>query len=58
MLAQLDSRQIGEWMAFSMLEQIGQPIPVDPDDKARGEAKAQRAKVEGGLRALKQNRGS
>lgn len=57
MLRQLDSRQIGEWMAFGMLEPIGAPVPSDPEDEKKAKAQAQRDKVEGGLRALKQNRG-
>ena len=52
MLRELDSRQIGEWMAFSMLEPVGKPIPPDPEEQEKAKAKAERAKFEGGMRAL------
>ena len=57
MLAKLSSRQIGEWLAFGILEQIGNPIKPDPEDVEKGKRKAQRAKVEGGLMALRDKRG-
>ena len=57
LLKELNSRQIGEWSAFGMMEPIGQPIPSDPEQIQKDKNKTQRAKLEGGLRALKDKRG-
>jgi len=54
LLAELSSKQIGDWLAYGMLEQVGHPVPPDPEAQAKARAKTQRAKVEGGLRALKE----
>lgn len=52
MLAELTSKQIGDWLAFGQLEQIGTPVPPDPEEVKKAEAKAKRDKFEGGMRNL------
>ncbi len=52
MLACMTSRQIADWMAFATLEPIGAPVPPDKEDQEKAQAQAQRAKIEGGFRAL------
>ena len=57
LLASLTSKQIAEWVAFGSLEQIGNDVPPDKEDVQKSKNKTQRAKLEGGLRALKDKRG-
>ena len=57
MLESMTSRQVADWVAFGKLEQIGADVPPDPDQVKQVKNKQQRAKVEGGLRALKDKRG-
>jgi len=57
MLAQMTSKQLTEWLAISTMEIIGEQTPPDPEEVARQKQAAQRAKLEGGLRALRDKRG-
>jgi len=52
LLQRLSSYQLGEWMAFAQIEQVGEAPPPDPEETAKAERQKARAKVEGGLRAL------
>ena len=52
----MTSKQVADWVAFGSLEQIGKDVPPDPHEIKASKQKAQRDKVEGGLRALKQKR--
>jgi hypothetical protein len=52
LLAQLSSKQIAEWMAFGMLEQVGNPVPPDPEAVAAAKRKTQRQNFEAGMKAL------
>jgi hypothetical protein len=49
LLAQLSSRQLGEWMAFGTIEQIGNPVRIEDPMAKR---KAKRAGIEAGLKSL------
>ena len=53
-LAELTSAQVAEWIAYATLENVGPPVPPDKEAQAEAKRKATRAKVEGGLRALKE----
>ena len=57
MLASMTSKQIAEWLAFAKLEQIGEPVPPDPEQAQKNKNKMQRDKLEGGLMALRDKRG-
>jgi hypothetical protein len=50
MIRDLSSRQIGEWLAFGLVDPVGQSAPPEPEQET---PQNMRHRVEGGLRALR-----
>ena len=54
MLRALTSRQLSDWMAYAMIEQVGNPMHVEDE---KGKRKAKRVGIEAGFKSLMEKQG-